>query len=223
MKEFFAIGKGDNFAIPVMTPVSNPLASLTTYTKPSLEPFYSHYGFAYPLTADTLPLEVVVDDTVPVTSKFLNAHNPVKRYLLVDHKARMWRILIQPDNDGESVISHALVHQNCGWWSMDGSEEPTTSEDRDLLTGFLYTDPSQTEINAFFKKQYGFTKLVWMSVSVIAKTLNEKFSEVPKNRRMSEDERVTRRSIIRLVDDALMKASLRTSGESHDEDAVGPE
>jgi hypothetical protein len=211
MTGFRIFGDCESLAIVKPAPKLSPLSVATNYTKPSLEIFFSHYGFAYPLTPNTVPFHVLADDEFPVHSDVLRANHPLRRYVLVDHQGRVWKVIIQPDQNNELTIGYTPVCLQSGWWMTDGGSGDEPNADRDILLGFLYTEPSRAEINAYWSKQNKGEDLLWFSLLEIVVKLNSQYPQKPKPPKLTKDMMVVKGAVMAVVDNVIRE---KMGGES---------
>lgn len=172
------LGKQGMLAVPTLKPVGSPLSAAVCYAKPSMDIFYSKYGFAFPLDYEGVPYSLVMDGKVPDRTDEILAHKRPLQYLLVTHDGLLWRIDI--DTDVESVMSMVSYHVNTttsGYWYINGPKL-IIGDDSSMLLGFLYTDPTPKQIDAYWKKHFSNHSLAWLSIKDIVTTLHQKYPKI---------------------------------------------
>lgn len=99
----------------------------------------------------------------------------VFEYIHLDRHGHLWKLGIGfPNVEGidPTHVSYVknYVHRTEDSWWVDAQKV----EHRRLI-GFLYTDPSQEEIEDYVAKFMFNIQLVWLSVSQLTETLNKRF------------------------------------------------
>jgi hypothetical protein len=201
--KFYAFGTGDQLAIPQMHTAFNTLACTIAYTKPSFEPFYSRYGFAYPISISTPTLDTILDDAFPIKSDKIGPWHVLYRYVLIDHDGNVWKVLIQEEEEGKLVISYGKVHTRLGWWITSDVKAGSVDTDRDMLVGFLSTDPTREQIDAFWATYQMGETLNWFSIDDIVKKLNIEYPDVPREDTFNKAE--IKRQVMNVIDILLEK------------------
>lgn len=172
------LGKQGIFAVPTLKPAASPLGASVCYVKPSMDIFYSKYGFAFPLDYEGVPYSLVMNGKLPnITDHVLCEKRPLE-YLLVDHDGLLWRVTFE--TDVESVMKMNSYHVNTstlGYWYLNGPKI-TLDDDEYMLMGFLYTDPTPKAIDRYWKKHFSNHSLTWLSIKDIVATLHEKYPKI---------------------------------------------
>lgn len=168
------IGKEDRFAINGQFTRGGPLGTTTRYSKPNLiDPFFSKYGFCVPLDKEGTPIEYLLDKELEFNVPGFEKLPIGYRFLRISPKGKIFRVLIQ-SLDKEDFYHQRPVLTSCGWWMICDKEE--NDKFKDLLSGFLYSDPSEKQVSEFFYKYNLGEELQWYGISEIVKTYNERYS-----------------------------------------------
>lgn len=173
-------GKGDILAFPKLKSGTAIMGATFAFAEVSLDWCYSKYGFALPLTFTGIPLDMFVEDRMPVLP--MPRHVGSQRYILVDHQGNVWNIVSAGENedgigfDKQALNIFPLHRQVDSWWVHQElatkDEEYKTSNE---LLGFLSVNPPKEEIDKYFYNYHRGKSVEWMSIDTIVKTLHERF------------------------------------------------
>lgn len=168
-------GKQGYFLVPKLSSHICAVGLDIMYTKPSVRAFYSYYGFAYPLDYNGYPFHLHFDKNLLVEESSIKHFDQTFSYLLVDHKGNLWKAVIKCDEEGKKEFFKVYIDTlSDGWWVVGGHEEEVDYT-KSMLTGFLYTDPSDKAIKDFsLKYLHGITH-EQMVIADIVKSLNDNF------------------------------------------------
>jgi hypothetical protein len=178
-----AFGKGDLLSLPFLFPRSNSFGSETAYTNPTYDRFYSKHGFAVPLDYEGIPYEFLVERDLLVAGE-LSKHAQSYGYLVIDHRGRLWKNLIidtgginpeKPEVEiTPPVYSPQFIFSDTGTWWMT-SNGSTDDTGYNALFGLLKTNPNIDDIDTYWSRCFLGKRRVWLSITEIVKTLNEKY------------------------------------------------
>lgn len=173
-----AFGKGDRLAIMKRTTSTGNGSGMVTYTKPARHGWYSEFGFTWALDSEETPLHLVLGNKLPLTNPDIKKADQESSYLLVDHNGQLWYVFLNT-NDGKTDYSLVYIDKDDpdgGWWTTYA--RATASVEQDILTGILYTDPTDELLSEYFFTNYQGSQIHWLSIKDIVDKLNKDHPKV---------------------------------------------
>ena len=139
------------------------------YTRPTLDPCFSEFGFAYPLSFNAISYASIMRGKRPRLSEHTKPHGGLNDYLLVDHEGLVWKVSVTTEREPEH--SHQEVFTDLdGWWMM------SCGADRQRYVGMLDCNPTEQQIREFvFQYNLG-QELQFLKIADIAAELNVRFN-----------------------------------------------
>ena len=170
----YIFGKDDLIAVPFLYAKSfSSLGDVVRYTHPTYQSFFSEYGLHIPTDYNGVPYREFISDRLHILPPGVKRYKIAHSYIYVTPSGKLWSIFFSHDKttDEPTQIESFIHNKNNGWW-IHTNETGTTSFEHDLLLGYLTTDPSIEEIEAFYFEHFVGAKLTWLKISEIVDQCN---------------------------------------------------
>ena len=165
-------GRNDTVAIFENRLINGNMGGGISYTKSSLDPFYSKWGFALPLTLEGILLDDIFENKFPERPPHAKQFEHNLKYFHIDHKGATYFTGVAVSGDSLTV-DHLPIRRDLGWWKRTLEGHQSSEDDR--LFAFLFTDPSSDQIEEYVEAQFTGRKIQWVSISSIVEELNARF------------------------------------------------